>query len=249
MKKNSQVVYTCITGNYDELTQPHFINPNCDYVCFTDNKRLLKKKNLHPWVIKPLGFNKLDNVRNARWHKTNPHVLFPEYESSIWIDANINILSVGLFDILSRMNKPIITVKHFARNCIYEECNECEYLEKDDKNIIIKARELLIYSGMPRNYGLAETNIVFRKHNEPLIIKIDNEWWQIIRDFSRRDQLSFTFVLWKNGINVDDITFANERFRPVNYNFFSLHSVIKKNVNQKHNKYINLFGFKINLPF
>jgi len=37
-------VYTCITGNYDVLPKHTYINTDYDYVCFTDNKKLLKKK-------------------------------------------------------------------------------------------------------------------------------------------------------------------------------------------------------------
>ena len=34
------VVYTAITGNYDELKEPIFIDQNIDYVCFTNNKNI-----------------------------------------------------------------------------------------------------------------------------------------------------------------------------------------------------------------
>ena len=32
-----KTVYTCITGEYDELTEPDYITPGWDYICFTDN--------------------------------------------------------------------------------------------------------------------------------------------------------------------------------------------------------------------
>lgn len=34
------VVYTAIVENYDTLRDLVFIDDNCDYVCFTDNKEL-----------------------------------------------------------------------------------------------------------------------------------------------------------------------------------------------------------------
>lgn len=37
--KKSKVVYTCIVNNYDELPLYRYLNPEWDYVCFTDNTR------------------------------------------------------------------------------------------------------------------------------------------------------------------------------------------------------------------
>src|SRR5574344_1958635 len=95
MKK--KVVYTCITGDYDEPTIHNFINPDYDYVLFTDNKNLIKFRK-SPWETRPLAYDKSDNIRNARWHKTHPHILFTEYEISVWVDTNINILTKKFFD-------------------------------------------------------------------------------------------------------------------------------------------------------
>ena len=89
-KKNKKagVIYTCITGGYDKLRSHTHTNPNWDYVCFTDDLSMENPS----WEIRSLFFDKLDNVRKQRWHKLHPHMLFPEYEKSIWIDANINVL-------------------------------------------------------------------------------------------------------------------------------------------------------------
>ena len=38
-RKYKKVVYTAITGNYDELITPEYINKDWDYICFTDNPR------------------------------------------------------------------------------------------------------------------------------------------------------------------------------------------------------------------
>ena len=37
---NKKVVFTAIFGNYDNLKTPEYINPDWDYVCFTDNKNV-----------------------------------------------------------------------------------------------------------------------------------------------------------------------------------------------------------------
>ena len=47
---NKKVVYTCITGGYDNLIDPSYVTEGYDYVCFTDNLELKSKV----WEIRPL---------------------------------------------------------------------------------------------------------------------------------------------------------------------------------------------------
>ena len=95
--KNKKVIYICITGNYDQIINHDFVNHEYDYVCFTDN--IPKDRENYIWQFKPLQFNKLDNVRNNRWHKLHPHLLFSEYEESLYLDGNINIKNKNFFKI------------------------------------------------------------------------------------------------------------------------------------------------------
>ena len=50
--------------------------------------------------------------------------------------------------------------------------------------------------GMHRHAGLYETNILFRRHNLPKMIAMDDAWWNLFRLCSTRDQLTFTPVLF-----------------------------------------------------
>lgn len=86
--KAKRVIYTCITGKYDTLKTMKYIDKDWDYICFTDNASI---KPDGVWEIKPLQFSELDNSRNNRWHKLNPHLILSDYENSIYIDGNIRI--------------------------------------------------------------------------------------------------------------------------------------------------------------
>ena len=79
-KKVRSVVYTCLTGGYDSLKEHRYIDNDWDYVCFTDNKELLAQKKCGIWEIRPLAYVGADNTRSSRYHKINPHKLFPDYE-------------------------------------------------------------------------------------------------------------------------------------------------------------------------
>lgn len=221
-KKYNKVVYTCISGIYDILPPiQKYVDTDWKYICFTDNKTLLRFKKLGIWNIKPLYFNKLDNTRNARWHKTHPHILFPEYGESLWIDANINILTPYIFDKIKKENKNILVPKHYCRTSIYQEFEAVKYSNKEDDKVISDTFDYIKSHNMPDNYGMNETNIIYRKHNNNKIKKLTENWWYMIENYSKRDQLSFSYVLFKNNITVNEISIDNARIDCFNFKIYS----------------------------
>lgn len=209
--KRSKVIYTCLTGDYDNLPTHEYINNEYDYVCFTDNKNLLSLENYGAWKIKPLVFDELDNVRNNRWHKTHPHILFPEYEWSVYVDSNISIKSDWLFTEIEGKKSNIIIPIHFERNCIFSELDAVLEAGKENFENVQKMRDFLEKESFPREYGLNENNVIYRKHNNIDIIQIMEEWWGFISNYTKRDQLSLSYVLWKHNIRPIDISIHNLR--------------------------------------
>ena len=53
--------------------------------------------------------------------------------------------------------------------------------------------------GLPENAGLIEANVLIRRHNNPLIRELMEDWWEQLRVHGRRDQISFPYVAWKHG--------------------------------------------------
>ncbi len=212
-EKNKGVIYTCLTGDYDNLLTHYCQNKNWDYICFSDNIEMIKAKKIAHWEIRPLQFNKLDRVKNARWHKTHPHILLPEYDYSLWIDANINVIGKGLFDKISPLiqnNSLLATLKHPERNCVYQEIEECIRIKKDDPNIINTMKNFLEHVNFAKNRGLHETSIIFRQHNVKAVSDVMELWFDMIRNYSRRDQLSFDFVILEQKIHTLHVdTFYN----------------------------------------
>ena len=227
------VVYTCITNDYDdiyEIKTYKYINKDWDYVCFTDNQEHIKKGQIGIWQIRPLAYCESDNTRNNRWHKIHPHILFPEYEKSIYIDANINILSNKLFNIINQKNTNIVLPEHFNTSCIYQELNWALDSGIDNYNIVFKQYELIKNSNMPKNYGFTENNLIYRKHSEREIIDLMDEWWYMVSNYSKRDQLSFVYLLWKRQIDIEDITFKNTRLDNDNFYVFDHKKLREKSI-------------------
>ena len=223
-RKAKSVVYTCITNDYDDLREIEtykYVDKYWDYVCFSDNEEMIKQGQVGIWEVRPLQFNELDNTRNNRWHKLLPHKLFPQYEESIYIDANINIISEYLFKTVKEADKIFMQPRHYQNMCIYKEYENVLDAKLDGKKLILDELELIKNSGMPKNYGLGENNILYRKHNDEKMIKIDEEWWQMVSNYAKRDQLSFAYLLWKNGINIKESTFENSRLQTEHFYVFA----------------------------
>ena len=75
--------------------------------------------------------------------------------------------------------------------------------------------------GMPKDLGMLQSGILFRKHNKENIIKFQEQWWHEIKNKSIRDQLSFNYIKWKNQnlikhqmVNAQQMLF-DKRFFPI----------------------------------
>lgn len=190
------VVYTCVTGQYDVLNDPEYVDPNLDYICFTDNNNI--KSNV--WKIELIKKEDLDNTRIARRYKILPHkYLGQKYNYSIWIDGNI-IISADIMELIKKYigNRKMVCFPHHVRKCLYEEAEICTLLGKDDEDIIQEQISRYKKEGYPIENGLIESGIIFRYHNEESIIRVMEDWWNEVLHYSKRDQLSFNYVCWKH---------------------------------------------------
>lgn len=201
-KNEKGVVYTAIFGDYESLLDPKIINPNLDYICFTDNPNL--KSNV--WKICLIDFPELDSTRKARRIKTLPHKFLSEYEFSIWVDAAFLIVG-DLEEYVNTFSKNnlFLGINHSWRDCIYEESKAILGLNKDNEEIVKKQIDKYKSEGFPENFGLIESGILFRRHNHPIISKLMDEWHDEIMNFSKRDQLSLNYVCWKNNFSYDEV--------------------------------------------
>jgi hypothetical protein len=124
------------------------------------------------------------------------------------VDSNLNILSNELFndiDIAIKESRKISLGFHSSRNCVYDELNACLKFGKDNPEVMKAQIDLIRKDGFPENYGLFENNIIYREHHDKDVIKIMDEWWWWVKYYSRRDQLSFIYVLWKNKFRISPL--------------------------------------------
>ena len=130
----------------------------------------------------------------------------------LWVDANVDVLDDYIFNEMGKTSSKLLIPLHFNRDCIYKEIESLYNLpRKESADVLDEMRIVLQNNKMPQHYGLNETNLIFRRHNDSQIINIMEEWWSFIRKISKRDQVSLSFVLWKNGLKPSDIAIPNAR--------------------------------------
>lgn len=220
-KKNDQAftnkkiaVYTCITGNYDKPIEPIFRSDKIDYFIVTDMQisadSAWRKIDIND--IKEV--QSFDNTRKARFAKTHPHLFFKDYEYSIWVDSNFKVVG-NLSKFISCVGEqvPFASNWHPQRNCIFAECEVCVARGKDDPSTLRKQVDFYKKEGMPAGFGLIETNMIVRKHNDVLCKELMENWWDEMTRWSKRDQLSLPYVIWKKGLSMESLGFICSEIR------------------------------------
>lgn len=197
----SMVVYTAIMGDYDELQNPAYVNPDWKYVCFTDNQLLESSI----WDIRYVkNKNNLDTPSFARLFKICPHIFFPEYDTSIWMDANMRI-EKDLAILMSNYQRSadMLFFPHPERLCIYDESAVCILWKREDKKNILSQMKKYMEENYPYDSGLLCGGFMIRNHNNADVIRAMEMWWDEVLNGSRRDQISLPYVLWKTGVQYD----------------------------------------------
>lgn len=197
---NKNVVYTCISGNYDTLREPKVVEPGYDYICFTDQPFTSST-----WIIKPIPkeLSDLSQVKRQRCIKTMPHKFLSEYDFSIWVDSNVdlkgNIEAYKEANGVNKENGYLFVGKHPVRDCLYTEMKACLDYKKASLSEMEPQIEGYRQEGMPEHFGLPQTCIMLRYHNDSRAIAFAEAWFEEIKNKCHRDQLSFTYVQWKLG--------------------------------------------------
>lgn len=189
-------IYTAIVGGYDNVLQPLVTDERFDYILFSND---IVEKHIGVWRVRPIPYHNDIQTKIARWVKTHPEELLPEYSFSLWIDGNIQIVtdypythSIELF----HQAMPVATICHPSRDCAYQEATVCSQIQIEKEILVIRWLKFLQKEHYPLNNGLCETGILFRT-NSNNVRQFDVLWWSCIERFSQRDQFSFNYALWK----------------------------------------------------
>lgn len=200
-------VYTCITGNYEEILEPEVVSDQCNYFVISDEKP--KKTKVYRWIatkdVVPDWVE--DHVRRNRYCKINGEKIFKNYRYSFYIDGSDKIVGDIAHYVTQTGRSGIALRPHllYPDLDVYTEAIQCISCHLDDENLIRWQIEAYRKENMPEKFGMFECNVIIREHGNKFCQEIMKKWWKEVFTRSCRDQLSFTYCLWKSGMCADDV--------------------------------------------
>ena len=200
-------VYTCLTGDYDTIKEPVYVNRDCCDFFIVTNEEVPGGS-----IWKKIDIDDFEEIKNlgprekARYVKTHPHIMFPDYDYSIWIDASFTVMA-DVMPIIGAMGNAWFGVHNISNgtDCVYENAVVEIGGKKESKENILRQVQAYKAAGYPEHNGLFETGILVRKHNEENCIRVMEDWWEQMSTYCMRDQMSVNYVFWKNQIPKSDV--------------------------------------------
>ena len=189
-------IYTTLYGERDDLPPILSSVPEIDYICFTDRPR-----KTFGWDLRIIDPNLNDDNLNAKVFKILPHIYLQEYDYSLFVDAN-TVLTGRINDLIKKClsGSNFVMWKHPERDDIYWEVATIMAHRRHGPEGLIEQVETYANAGIPRKSGLAEGSFIWRKHNEKTITSFMEQWWQHIKTYTSRDQVSLAYLMWCTGL-------------------------------------------------
>lgn len=200
-KKKSICVYTCITGNYDNLKEIENLEPEIDYYCFTNNHNIQS----NTWNVVYIEDEKLSDIQLARKIKILGHEkINKDYEIHVWMDGTV-IFRKKISDFVNYYLKEednLVMFKHGERSSIYEEAFACLNCRKEKKKKIETLFKFYEKENYKYDNGLVESTVFIRRTKNKKVQSTMKLWFDMIINYSTRDQLSFNYCIYKTKLKV-----------------------------------------------
>lgn len=198
----SDLVYTCVFGNYDWVLPPIAPRPGVRHVLVTDRDG-----------PEPAGWERLvvDSAERMgpaaanRYWKMMGHVELPGFSRTLYVDANIRLLgdSAAFLEAALPPGAAMGLFRHPLRTGVVAEMEACLAASKIvDPARLMEERELYVRMGFPDDLGLSENGLLARRPYAPGLDAAMRDWWETYRRFESRDQFSLPVVRWRHDLPV-----------------------------------------------
>ena len=155
-------VYTCITGDYDDLKELKNVEKGIDYYCFTNNKKITSKT----WKVIYIEED-LSNVLLARKIKTLGHPkINNKYDIFLWMDAAEEFRK-NIMDFINYYlteEDEFVCFKHGERDSILKEMDACVRFKKENVDNIEKLKEFYKKENYNYDNGLVESTVFIKRN-------------------------------------------------------------------------------------
>jgi hypothetical protein len=109
---------------------------------------------------------------------------------------------------------PYVSFRHYERSCVYDEAAKVIELHLDDRTKVEGQMAFYRSLGYPSNNGLAKNAFILRRHHDPSLARVMEDWFNQILCWSKRDQLSLNPVMWFCGFEPS--------YLPLNFSDFEM---------------------------
>jgi len=192
------IIYTAIFDNYDNLHEPLVFIPDTEHICFSN---YIRRNTKSAWRIKKVDLP-LDGFRKNRYYKINCHKELPKDEIIVYIDPTF-MVTKDFSHLVEKWlgNNDIALMNHPKRKTIYEEANyliRAKPHKLDSIDIVKKQMDKFRTDGLIDDRVVQGGFIVRRNTKE--LGNLNKVWWDIVKNYSKRDQLSFSYASEKSGV-------------------------------------------------
>lgn len=222
------VIYTSIVGSYEGLLQPVVYDDTFDYICFSSD---IEDRQVGVWKIVSIPCQNENQVIRSRYVKLLPHQVLDEYDYSVWMDANIQITGEEFYESINQRideGAIIAQVPHPTSSDIYQEIRNAYYGEKVKWQDAWAQIDYLRKMKCPEGLGMFENNVMLRKHNDPTVISISEDWWSEFYKSAPRDQFSLMYVYWKHNFMPSFLFDSDHNSRNVPFLKYHVHPSMQK---------------------
>ncbi len=213
-KSVKTAVYTCILGDYDAISFPNYLDSNCDYYLITDNDNL--KSDFYKVIsvdkIVPVNVTSLrDKNRYCKMHGAH---IFKDYDYSIYIDGNVQIIS-SVNQLIEKINEYGIGFHvHPHSKDPYMEALRCIVYKKEEREKIYSTIKWLASIGVERHCGAVECGVIVCENANEVAKDFLHNWYEYyMNGEAKRDQLYIAPAAMKTGIRVEDIAIYKNDLR------------------------------------
>lgn len=221
--KNKICVYTCITGDYDNIKEIKKKEKGIDYYLFTNNKNI--KSNT--WKVVFIEDKSLSNALLSRKIKILGNDIVNKYDIALWMDAAVEFKR-DINDFIKKYlkeNDVYACFKHSMRNSILEEMNACLRFRKEEYSKIENLKKFYIKEKYNYDNGLVENTVFIKRPKDKTVIDTMKIWYDIVSSYTTRDQLSFNYAISKTNLKINWIeekVFDNDWFKWHQHNHNSI---------------------------
>jgi hypothetical protein len=190
--------YTGVFGKPDVLLEPSYSAWGVPLFCFTD----LRFRGRSMWQMVHVDLGDLPRAKRNRKVKIWWPPAFKGYRYSLYLDSTVE-LRVDPRELIQFLDpgSDICVFRHPHRDCLYEEARAVKRLRKAAPRLVDLQVAAYRERGVPPHSGLWACTVILRRHTS-FMRDFCRRWWEEVRRFSHRDQISFPVVVQETGAKV-----------------------------------------------